>query len=146
MAGYSDDARDEFNHAGGRRTIIFVSFRERTMSRDMSGRLAPIYDTLIEKPGTAGPSGLTIHAFRAGSGYLNEVLAVARTGDAAPFVARCLTGATAGLSLAPCERDVHVGGSLSMTFRFSDTLLGDWRRLEQAMRDYARRRIVGPSR
>ncbi|TGV29242.1 hypothetical protein EN811_30065, partial [bacterium M00.F.Ca.ET.168.01.1.1] len=56
MDGYSTAARDDFNHATTKK-IVFLSFEPRMMSRDMSGRFAPIYSALIEKPGTAGPGG-----------------------------------------------------------------------------------------
>ncbi|TIU83509.1 MAG: hypothetical protein E5W06_19150, partial [Mesorhizobium sp.] len=51
MDGYSTAARGDFNHTTTRK-IIFLSFEPRMMSRDMSGRFAPIYSALIVKPGT----------------------------------------------------------------------------------------------
>ena len=42
MDGYSNDARDDFNHGGNTRNILFLSFDEPIMSRDMSGRFEPI--------------------------------------------------------------------------------------------------------
>lgn len=134
MAGYSEAARPDFNHAGGSRSIIFAAFEPRMMSRDMSGRFAPIYSSMIVQPGTPGPGGVTLHAFTEKSGYLNEMLAVAGEQGAEPFVARCLTGPTARESLAPCERDIHVGNELSLSYRFPLELLGDWKRLDAAMR------------
>ena len=62
MNGYSTATRDDFNHAGGSRRIIFLSFEERMMSRDMSGRFGPIYSSMIVKPGVPGPGGR--HALR----------------------------------------------------------------------------------
>ncbi len=134
MDGYSDQARDAFN---GRETpprILFLGFEENMMSRDMSGRFRPIYEALIVKPGTPGPGGTTLYAFAARSGYLDEELAVADPGDGGdPFVARCLTGASATQSLAPCERDVQVGEGLSLTYRFPFQLLADWRALDTSV-------------
>ncbi len=88
------------------------------MSRDMSGRLEPIYSAMLVRPGKAGPGGTTLYAFNEKSGYLNEVLAVAIRPDGETFVARCLVGESAAESLAPCERDVHVGDNLSLSYRF----------------------------
>ena len=134
MSGYSKDARDDFNHVGDSRKILFLSFEEQSMSRDMSGRFAPIYDELIDKPGVSGPSGLTIYNFSGKSGYVNESLAVAdRPGDD-PFVARCMTGEAATGSLAPCERDIQLGDNLSLSYRFSAELLSQWPALEAAVR------------
>jgi hypothetical protein len=137
LDGYTDEARADFNHASDTRRIIFFSFDDRIMSRDMSGRLAPIYSAMLVKPGKPGPSGVTIYGFSEQSGYLNEVLAVAENPGAEPFVARCLSGASAAESLAPCERDIHVGDNLSLSYRFPQELLGQWRELDAAMRKQA---------
>jgi hypothetical protein len=133
MSGYSTAARDDFNHAGGSRRIIFLSFEERMMSRDMSGRFTPIYSSMIVKPGTLGPGGVVLYGFTEKSGYLNEVLAVAERPGDHPFVARCLSGPSAEESLAPCERDVQVGENLSLSYRFPKELLADWQVLEAAV-------------
>ncbi|TPI20033.1 hypothetical protein [Mesorhizobium sp. B4-1-1] len=132
MDGYSTASRDDFNHATTRK-IIFLSFEPRMMSRDMSGRFAPIYSALIEKPGTPGPGGTTVYAFTEKSGYLNEVLAVAGRPGKDPFVARCLSGPSAEESLAPCERDIQVGDDLSLTYRFPRELLANWPALDAAI-------------
>ncbi|MGE0501831.1 MAG: hypothetical protein AB7I79_12865 [Rhizobiaceae bacterium] len=130
MQGYSDGARDDFNHAGRSRRILFLSFEHRIMSRDMSGRFDPIYRSLIAQPGRTGPAGLTVYEFTAASGYVGETLVAAPRANMAPFVARCLTGAAADESLAPCERDIHVGDNLSLTYRFPRELLANWQGLE----------------
>jgi hypothetical protein len=137
LDGYSDAARDDFNHANDSRNVIFLSFEEQMMSRDMSGRLEPIYAPLLVRTGQSGPGGLTLYAFEAKSGYLNEVLAVATQADGQTFVARCLVGESAEASLAPCERDIHVGDGLSLTYRFPRELLGEWARLDAAIRTKA---------
>ncbi|MER2533998.1 MAG: hypothetical protein ABTQ31_02405 [Rhizobiaceae bacterium] len=135
LDGYTAGTRDEFNHVGGRKGILFVSIEERSMSQDMSGRLRPIYDHIVRQPGTPAAAGLVAFDFKEGSGYANETLMVAAGADSAqPFAARCLSGRSATESLAPCERDVHVGKSLSLTYRFPAELLPHWRELEAAMR------------
>ncbi len=134
LDGYSDAARDAFNHAHGSREIVFLSFEPRMMSRDMSGRLEPIYAPLLVRPGKPGPGGTMLYAFEEKSGYLDEVLAVGPRWDGEPFVARCLIGESADGSLAPCERDIHVGGDLSLTYRFPRELLAQWRDLDAAVR------------
>jgi len=132
MDGYSTAARDDFNHLTTKK-IVFLSFEPKMMSRDMSGRFAPIYSALIEKPGTPGPGGTKVYAFTEKSGYLNEVLAVAERPGKDPFVARCLSGPSAEESLAPCERDIQVGDDLSLTYRFPRELLADWPALDAAI-------------
>lgn len=139
MDGYSEEARDAFNHADGRRDILFLSFEEQMMSRDMSGRLEPIYRTLIEGPGRAGPAGLTVHTLSAESGFVDEVLIVGDDHTKQPFVARCVSGEAARQSLAPCERDIHVGDGLSLVYRMPAELAPSWREVEQEVRKAAAR-------
>jgi hypothetical protein len=143
MNGYSAELSNDFNNADGTRRIIFLSIEERMMSRDMSGRFEPIYQSQIVPRGKAGPSGLTFYDFNEKSGYINEELAVATRSGAEPFVARCLTGPSAEESLAPCQRDIHVGEDLSLTYRFPLELLKDWQALDQAMVGQARKLIRG---
>ncbi|MGP2492805.1 hypothetical protein ACTDI4_14405 [Mesorhizobium sp. PUT5] len=139
MDGYSEATRTDFNRTGSGRNIIFLSFEDQIMSRDMSGRFAPIYSALIVQPGPPGPGGTTIHDFSEKSGYLNETLVVADRPGATPFVARCLAGASAEQSLAPCERDLLVGERLSLTYRFPKQLLADWHALDAAVAAQAAR-------
>lgn len=133
MDGYSDAARDDFNGRGPVKNIIFLSFEEKMMSRDMSGRFSPIYSALIAQPGSPGPGGTTLYDFKDKSGYLNEVLAVAQRPGQDPFVARCLSGSSAADSLAPCERDIQAGENLSLTYRFPQEFLADWQALDSAV-------------
>ena len=133
LDGYSDEARDDFNHAGGSPNIVFASLTESAMSRDMSGRYEPIYAHITEPSGEDALGGLQVRRFKEASGYMNEILVVGDGDTATPFVARCLDGPSAEQSLAPCERDIHVGDGLSLTYRFPRELLGDWRRLEASV-------------
>ena len=133
LDGYSELTRDDFNHAKGVRRIIFVLLERQTMSRDMSGRLAPIYSKVIAQPGATGPAGLVVHDFTDQSGYVDEVLAVGERSGQAPFVARCLSGASAEESLAPCQRDILIGDGLSLSYRFPKELLTNWRELDAAI-------------
>jgi hypothetical protein len=141
MHGYSAVLSNDFNNVGGTRRIIFLSIEERMMSRDMSGRFEPIYRSLIVPRGRTGPSGIVFYDFNEKSGYINEELALAIRAGEEPFVARCLTGPSAEESLAPCERDIHVGDDLSLTYRFSFELLKDWKALDRAIVGQARKLI-----
>lgn len=141
MDGYSTAARDDFNNARGKRTILFLTFEEQAMSRDMSGRFGPIYSSLIAQPGTPGPAGSMIYNFIEKSGYLNETLVVAERPGQEPFVARCLAGASAEQSLAPCERDVLVGERLSLTYRFPKEFLAQWPALDATVLAFAARTV-----
>ena len=131
LSGFNRAEKEIFNgtHSNGR--LIFLSFEERVMSRDMSGRFEPIYKFLIEGEGAAGPSGLTRYVLPAKAGYLNEVLYAGPLENDARFVARCSEEEKENL-IAACERDVQVGGNLSATLRFPVELLGEWRALDAA--------------
>jgi hypothetical protein len=134
MTGYTNADRNAFNNRGDSRDIIFLSVEQQAMSRDMSGRLEPIYRRLIELPGAPGPSaGLRVYGFSPDSGYVNESLVVGEQSGHAPFVARCLTGQAAADSLAPCDRDVFVGKGLSVTYRFPGQMLQSWQALDAAV-------------
>jgi hypothetical protein len=133
MTGYSDADRDAFNNRQRSRRIVFMSIEPRMMSRDMSGRLDAIYRRLIDLPGAPGPAGLRRYSFSAGSGYVDEVLVVGERPGREAFVARCLTGSAAAETLAGCERDVHLGQQLSMTYRFPEELLENWAALDAAV-------------
>lgn len=137
MAGYSNETRDEFNHLNGSKKLLFLSFEQRIMSRDMSGRYEPIYRSLVESEGRPGPNGLTVHPFTEQSGYVDEVLIVGGNGTSRPFVARCLAGEQAKQSLAPCERDIHVGNGLNLVYRMPAELAGSWQELDAAIRKFA---------
>ncbi|RWK55748.1 hypothetical protein [Mesorhizobium sp.] len=141
MDGYSEAARDDFNHIGQSKSIIFLSFERQVMSRDMSRRFAPIYSALIIEPGTPGPGGTTLYGFSEKSGYFNEVLAVGNRRGKDPFVARCLSGPSAAQSLAPCERDILVGDNLSLTYRFPMEFLSGWQALDAAITAKAARML-----
>jgi hypothetical protein len=131
LAGFSREEKQVFNGTHGNGRLIFLSFEERVMSRDMSGRFEPIYKFLIEGAGASGPAGLTRYVLPAKAGYLNEVLYVGPLEGAARFVARCSEEEKENL-IAACERDVQVGGNLSATLRFPVNLLDEWRALDAA--------------
>lgn len=137
MDGYSSAASDAFNHVDGARGILFLSFEPRMMSRDMSSRFEPIYRNLIEDEARPGPGGLEIHRFAENSGYVDEVLVVSEATAGEPFVMRCLAGKAARESLAPCERDIHLGHDLSLTYRMPPELAGEWREVERKVRALA---------
>ncbi len=145
MTGYAPERRDWFNDQAPDRRLVFVSIDESQMSRDMSGRYDPIYSVITNPAGETAPSGLERHAFLASSGYSNEELLV---GPAEPggsrFVVRCLSGPDASLTLSACERDIHVGDHLSLTYRFPRSMLGEWRTLEANIRGFANTVIAAP--
>jgi hypothetical protein len=136
MAGYSQEYREAFNYADGDPSLLFVSFEEQIMSRDMSGRFEPIYSKLIIRPGESGPAGLVIYKFTEKSGYTNELLVTGTKSDGTLFVARC---PEKGDTLASCERDILIGDNLSLAYRFPRSKLKEWRAIDSAVLASARR-------
>ena len=132
LTGFSRQEKQIFNGTRENGRLIFLSFEERVMSCDMSGRFAPIYRFLIEGEGAAGPAGLTRYVLPAKAGYLNEVLYVGPLEGETRFVARCSEEEKENL-IAACERDMQVGGNLSATLRFPVALLSEWRALSAAI-------------
>ena len=146
MQGYTLAARDDFDNRSGVKRILFMTVKERDMSRDMSGRFDPIYSGLVERPGTAGPSGITFYRFNGQSGYLNEELAVApRPGQDTPFVARCLYQAASVNALADCERDIQFGENLQLRYRFPRELIDQWSDIDRAVEAFASEHLVQKS-
>lgn len=138
MTGYSDVARDHFNHVQDNQDIVFLTFEQQVMTRDMSGRFDPVYRALVEMPGRESPAGFMIYDFKPGLGYKDETLLVAERENETPFVARCLSAETAPVSLAPCERDIALGNGLSMTYRFAAEHALEWATLDEALLRFAR--------
>lgn len=143
MEGYTNATRNTFNNGAGEKRILFLSFEDATMSRDMTGRLDPIYRRLTEPAGRSLGGGLTAHAFTATSGYRDEELIVGE--GASPFVARCLTGTAADDSLAPCERDLRIGDDLSLTYRLPRALLAEADTLDAAVKKRAQSFLRTPN-
>lgn len=143
LDGYSDATRDQFNDVGNPAALIFVEISQSTMSRDMSGRLQPIYQHIFQASTQSGPAGLTRHDLKPNSGYGDEIFLTADRADGAPYVVRCLMPKTPeGSTSADCQRDVHAGQDLVVLYRFSSQLLPQWQSIDAAVRDYVGKRII----
>jgi hypothetical protein len=137
MQGYSEANSLRFNDISQSSSLIFLQLSQSTMSRDMSGRLEPIYSHLMEGAPFAGPHGLTAHRLRPDAGYSGEVLLTAPRPGKPDYVVRCLLPpspdkATSG----DCQRDIQVGKDLSVLYRFSSAQLGDWDHIDAAIRTF----------
>ena len=113
------------------------------MSRDMSGRLEPIYTQVFDGPASAGPNGLTRHGVKATSSYAGETFLVAERKGEPPYVVRCLEPAANDASTsADCQRDIHAGKDLVVLYRFSRNLLPQWREIDEAVEGFVKSHIV----
>lgn len=134
MQGYSQLNKARFNDASQGNSLIFLQIAQSTMSRDMSGRLEPVYSHLMEGAPFAGPYGLTEHRLRADAGYNGEVLLTAPRPGKSDYVVRCALPATPDKATSgDCQRDIRVGKDLSVLYRFSSRLLGDWDHIDAAI-------------
>ncbi|MDE1992092.1 MAG: hypothetical protein KGI75_06290 [Rhizobiaceae bacterium] len=143
MQGYSDADRLRFDDISQSSSLIFLQISQSTMSRDMSGRLEPIYSHLMEGDAFAGPHGLTAHRLRADAGYSDEVLLTAPRAGAPDYVVRCILPASPEQATSgDCQRDVKVGRDLSVLYRFSSNQLGDWQSMDAAVQDFVKTRLL----
>jgi len=143
LEGYSDRSRELFNNVDAPEKLIFLQISQSTMSRDMSGRLEPIYAQIFDGAPTAGPAGLMEHAVKVTSSYAGEVFLTAETTAQSPYVVRCLKPDPQAISTsADCQRDIHAGKDLVVLYRFSNRLLPQWREIDQAIATFVKSRLV----
>jgi hypothetical protein len=142
MDGYTARAATRFSNPTGAQDLIFIDFSQSVMSRDMSGRLEPIYSRLFTGEPQKGPAGLIIHRLVPKSGFGEEVILTGMTKTGSLYVVRCLLPKnSASASAADCQRDIHVGRDLTLLYRFSSTLLPDWEDLDARVQAFADRHV-----
>ena len=144
LEGYSDETRHLFNDVNRPESLIFLQIAQSTMSRDMSGRLAPIYRHVLADTPQDGPAGLNRYDAKPDSSYAGEVFFAAERGDERqPYVVRCLLPESSAASTsADCQRDVHMGKDLTVLYRFSGKLLPQWRTIDASIESFVRERLV----
>ncbi|MGI9402190.1 MAG: hypothetical protein ACR2O0_13120 [Rhizobiaceae bacterium] len=132
MSGFSEQLESEFNSETVNPAIIFVKLEPRPMTKDMSGRIDPIYRKFFVNEPMPAPGGLLKQNLSASSGYAGEYIAYERDSDR-PFVARCVEGSQTGAT-EYCITDFHIGRNISVTYRFHVELLDQWMPLDLAIR------------
>ncbi|WP_258162258.1 hypothetical protein [Rhizobium sp. TH2] len=142
MEGYSHTNALAFSNPANTEALVFADFSQSVMSRDMSGRLEPIYERLFTGKPRSGPSGLAIHDLSEKSGFGDEKLLTGTTKTGAVYAVRCiLPRSRAHATAADCQRDIHVGRDLTLLYRFSSNLLPQWEKIDIAMLEFATRHI-----
>ena len=127
--GYSEDNSSFFLNPLGIEDIVFITLTKRKLQYDMSQRLLPIYRELFSGPAKTGPSGLLFQNLKSGSGYDGERLAIFND-EENTWVARC-QDQNAKVKNPTCLRDINMGQSLSLQYRFSTKHLPQWREIEK---------------
>ncbi|ENN85739.1 hypothetical protein RHSP_36225 [Rhizobium freirei PRF 81] len=146
MQGFSEPERLRFDDVSQSSSLIFLQLSQSTMSRDMSGRLEPIYSHIMDGAPYAAPYGLTAHRLRTDAGYNNEILLTAPRSGEPDYVVRCIMPASpAAATSGDCQRDVKLGKDLSVLYRFSSNQLGDWRTMDAAVRNFVGAHLVNVS-
>ncbi|ARO24194.1 hypothetical protein CO659_26825 [Rhizobium sp. S9] len=146
MQGYGKDNHLRFDDVAQSSGLIFLQIAQSTMSRDMSGRLEPIYSHLIEGRAEPFRDGLTLHRLRADAGYGGEVLLTAPVKGGPDYVVRCILPSTPDKAASgDCQRDIKVGKDLSVLYRFSSSHLADWEHIDAAIRLFVEPRLVNRS-
>lgn len=141
MNGFTEANRAAFNSMDDSRSLLFLSFEQRTLSRDMSGRLEPIYQKMALGPEEPLSAGLVRQKLPESAGFVDEYLVVGPQSSVAVFVARCLDESKASGTLAACERDIHVGEDLVLMARFPASLLADWQKLDAGLSEFVRKTV-----
>ena len=141
--GYSSALRARFDDIAQSSNLIFLQISQSTMSRDMSGRLEPIYSKLFDGDPQPAKFGLTIHRLRSDSGYGKEIILSAQRPDSPDYVVRCLLpGAGEQPTSGDCQLDIHIGQDLTVLYRFSSVLLKDWQHIDAAVRLFVESRLA----
>jgi hypothetical protein len=142
LEGFTEQNRNLFENVSHSNALIFLQLSQSTMSRDMSGRFDLIYSNLLEGKPQALKYGLTLHRFRADSGYGREVILTAPRKNQPDYVVRCLLPEQPDtVTSGDCQRDVHIGHDLTLFYRFSASLLPDWEKIDTALSGYIERQL-----
>jgi hypothetical protein len=143
MQGYTKDNRQRFDDVAQSSDLIFLQITQSTMSRDMSGRMEPIYSHLVEGDPAPFANGMMLHRLRPDAGYAGEVLLTAQRSGGPDYVVRCvLPSALEMATSGDCQRDIKMGRDLSVLYRFSSRHLPDWDHIDAAIRHFVEVRLM----
>lgn len=116
-----------------RESIIFVGISDMQGSMDTTDLLGSVYREVFVGPVEHTSTGLVRRQLDQQAGYIGEsVYFDISTGSG--FATRCAGG---GETIwETCYRDVVLTNGLTVTYRFSPTLLGDWQSLDENVLDF----------
>lgn len=143
MNGYSNEFADQFNAlTNASSQILFLTLEKREMRKDMSGRIALIYNSFLHGPAIDAGNGLVQRDFANDSPYAGEKL-LFESGNPHPFATRCMEQNVSDKKRGVCIRDIQIGKRLMLTYRFDQTLLPQWRQLDRSIRQVFNGMVVG---
>jgi hypothetical protein len=143
LEGYSSTNATLFSDPHRSDRLLFAEFSQSVMSRDMSGRVEPIYSKLFTGEASVGPAGLTVNELSRNSGFGDERVLTGTLPDGSIYAVRCMIPTDSGdATSADCLRDIAIGRDLTMLYRFSSKLLPQWKEIELSMRSFTTRHLV----
>lgn len=133
LDGYSAATAEAFRDGSPLAPLVYFSLVPYDSPLDADTRLDTVYARFFTGEPLKGPSGLTGRVLSGASGYEGEEVYFTAPGERR-FVARCVAKATPEMP-ATCIRDVIVAPGLSLFYRFNRFYLGDWRAMDEGLRE-----------
>ncbi len=130
MEGFSDVNAERFQSVEGLETLIFITLSKRALRDDTDARFKSVYRPLLIDETMQLPGNLMARSMRKGTGYDGEEI-VYDNALHPRWVARCTK--PDGTARALCMRDINLGRTLSVQYRFDRKLLNQWQALELAV-------------
>lgn len=137
MTGYRLEDAPHFEDTSATSRLVFVSILPREGTPDPAFRVATIYQRFFIGAPVEGPGGLTGRRLAEGSGHEDEVIYF-QGGAVRPFTARCFVD-KAEMTAPTCIAEFHAGRDLTVIYRFRETYLGEWQRLDGSVREMVAR-------
>jgi hypothetical protein len=131
LEGYSEALAADFMDGSPAAPIVYATLARRDTPLDAAERLEAVYRRFFVGEPLPAPTGLTARRLDGDSGFVGEIVYYGPE-ENGPFVARCLAQSTPEVP-ATCLRDIPVGRTLSLLYRFNRDLIGDWRALDTGM-------------
>nr|WP_321456499.1 hypothetical protein [uncultured Cohaesibacter sp.] len=128
MEGFSRERQVAFSDASEQSNLIFVSMSRPKEILQSSDRLYGIYSQFFTGNPIKGPATLIGFAMDPASGFRGETIYF-KPESARPFVARCIAPENQEPSF--CMREVALGSTIQVSYRFRPHLLAEWATLDQ---------------
>lgn len=130
LEGFSREKQLEFSDVSENSRLIFVTLSSPDINMASSERLYSVYSQhFVGKP-LQGPSKLIGFHMEQTSGYAGEVVYF-KPDESPPYVVRCLQENEKSPSI--CMREITLAGKLQVSYRFRQSLLTQWRAIDQAV-------------
>jgi len=133
LQGYSLSAAQDFAANAPDSHIVTIMVKSSPIPAPEQERLDRIYlMQVVDSGGQIGPFGLKQYSFRPDSGYHAEDLFVGST-EAGPMVLLC-DRVSPETPSPNCLRDMSLGQSLALSYRFKRAQLAQWRTIDSGLR------------